>query len=82
MTREEKYDKVNQCETEESLKAAIISFADDNGDIQGRSRKFSAVSMSRGLRYFMEGDYPAEILTREFGIRQQAIYVKSFGGYR
>lgn len=73
MKREEIYDKVNQCETFEQLALIIESLADEEGYIQGRTRKFNAKKMAQYCRNFNIG-YP-NILTREFGIRQQAMYI-------
>ena len=39
----EKYQKVNACETAEELKKVILSFADEDGLIQGRRNKFTSV---------------------------------------
>jgi hypothetical protein len=75
MTREEKYDLVNECETYDEL-ADVIEFFGENGVIKGRTREFSSIKMAQACRNF---DYmPASILTREFGIRQQAIYIKYY----
>lgn len=78
MTDLEKWQLVNQCENESQLADAITQFADPEGMIQGRERKFDAAKMIIGLNYFMTDEMPANVLTREFGIRQQAIYLKIF----
>lgn len=78
MTKLQKWQAVNQCETPLELRALIIQFADKNGMIQGRTRRFHAAEMTLGLDWFMEGKMYANVLTREFGIRQQAIYLKTF----
>lgn len=73
MTREEKYDLVNQSQTLNELAYIIESFADSDGFIQGRTRKFDAKKMADCCR-----NYNLEIhnsLTREFGIRQQAMCI-------
>jgi hypothetical protein len=77
MTELQKWQEVNQCETPQGLGFLIISLADDKGMIQGRERKFDASRMATALQIFMEDEAPANVLTREFGIRQQAIYLKS-----
>ncbi len=74
----EKFQAVNQSETPQELADLIIKFADEDGKIQGREKKFSAEKMAYGLNLFMNDQVPANILTREFGIRQQAIYLKTF----
>jgi hypothetical protein len=78
MTELEKWQLVNQCETPLELEDAIAKFADSEGMIQGRQRKFDAGKMIIGLNYFMTDEMPANVLTREYGIRQQAIYLKTF----
>lgn len=74
----EKWQKVNECGSSLGLALLINLFADGEGMIQGRERKFDAVKMVIGLTMFMEDEMPANVLTREFGIRQQAIYLKTF----
>jgi hypothetical protein len=78
MTELQKWQAVNQCETQSQLADLIFKFADSEGMIHGRERKFDASKMIIGLSYFMIDEMPANVLTREFGIRQQAIYLKSF----
>lgn len=78
MTELQKWQAVNQCETQAQLADLIAKFADEDGMIQGRERKFDASKMIIGLSYFMVDQMPANVLTREYGIRQQAIYLKIF----
>lgn len=78
MTELEKWQAVNQCENQAQLADLIAKFADEDGMIQGRERKFDASKMIIGLSYFMVDQMPANVLTREYGIRQQAIYLKIF----
>lgn len=74
MTREEKYDAVNQTTSLEELSIIIKLFADKNGKIQGRSRQFDAEKMAKlCLNY---NNVQPNVLTREFGIRQQALMFK------
>ena len=70
------YDAVNKCETEKELSDVITLLSDSDGKIQGRTRKFDSIEMIVGLKLFMEGSMHANVLTREYGIRQQAIYLK------
>jgi len=76
MTDLEKYNIVNKCETFEELALVIESFADKSGHIQGRTKMFDAKDMANNCRNFSMG-YP-NILTREFGIRQQAMYISYY----
>lgn len=71
--RLEIYDKVNQCETLEQLSEVIESLADDKGMIQGRARAFSAEKMAWSCLNYDKMN--KNVLTREFGIRQQGIYI-------
>ena len=78
MTELETWQLVNQAETTQALAFIIDMLADPEGMIQGRERKFDAAKMIIGLNYFMKDEMPANVLTREFGIRQQAIYLRTF----
>lgn len=78
MTELEKYQKVNSCETFEELQEAIKSFADVLGNIQGREKIFNAEEMAMKCGFYKVGFMPATVLTRNFGIRQRAIYLKNF----
>lgn len=73
MSELEKYKKVNECETLEELAKVIESFADKNGAIQGRTKKFSSSRMADACRNYSKEIH--NVLTREFGIRQQALYI-------
>lgn len=73
---------VNQAETPQNLAFVINKLADSEGmiqgrTIQGRTRKFNAAKMIIGLNMFMKDEMPATVLTREYGIRQQAIFLKA-----
>jgi hypothetical protein len=76
MSELEIWKAVNKCETPQQLKDQIMKIVDREGMIQGRSRKFDAAKMIIGLDMFMKDEAPETLLTREFGIRQQAIYLK------
>lgn len=73
MTELEKYQKVNKCETFEELAQAIESFADVNGNIKGKKQHFEAKQMANCCRRYNE--FIHNSLTREYGIRQQAMYI-------
>ena len=73
----QKYELVNACETAEQLANAIKQIANpETGLIQGRKREFSADRMAGYVSLVINEDAPANLLTREFGIRQQALYLK------
>ena len=77
MTELEKYQLVNQAETEIELASAILKLADpETGKIQGRAKEHDAKRMTERLALFMKSLFAANGLTREYGIRQQAIYIK------
>lgn len=78
MTTLEKYEVVNKCETIAELQSVIITFADHNGNIQGRTRMFKAKEMAIDAIDFYNNKALPDILTREFGIRQQAMYIKYY----
>jgi len=77
MTELQKWQAVNRCENGKALHDLIIQFADEDGMIQGRERKFSATQMAHHVHDVMQNEYPNNLLTREFGIRQQALYLKN-----
>lgn len=70
MTDLEKYEKVNKTESLKELADVIRSFA-INGRIQGRIRSFDSEDMAFACESFNLNKH--NLLTREFGIRQQAI---------
>jgi hypothetical protein len=77
MSELEKFKLVNSCETAEELSDAIIKLSDPaTGLIQGRTREFDAKQMAGRVSQVIAGDVYSTVLTREFGIRQQAIYIK------
>lgn len=78
MNKLEKYELVNSCETIEELENAIKSFADKDGLIQGRTRKFNANQMAECVSVVVRGLGPINTLTRELGIRQQALYLRFY----
>jgi hypothetical protein len=78
MNELETWQAVNQSETPQRLAFIINKLADPEGMIQGREKKFDAAKMIKGLNLFLTDVVPARVLTREYGIRQQAIYLKTF----
>ena len=73
------YEAVNKCETYEELAKAIRDIGED-GIIKGRNRPFNSEKMAKACESFgnyMEIGVP-NVLTREFGIRQQAMYIYYF----
>ena len=72
MTDLEKYEAVNKCKTLKELSQAILQVADD-GRVKGRNKSFDSIKMANScLNYTLEN---YNMLTREFGIRQQAIMI-------
>ena len=78
MNREQKYDAVNSCDNFKALGDVIEEFADDDGMIQGRTKKFDAGKMAVICRNFSSPGVIPAMLTREFGIRQQAMYISYY----
>lgn len=73
----EKYELVNSCETVDELAAAILKMTDsETGRIKGRVREFNGADMAASVQFVVEGKFPANALTREYGIRQQALYLR------
>jgi hypothetical protein len=67
------WEKVNKSENLKDLANIILLLADESGLIQGRTRKFVAKDMANICVYFKH--LKPTVLTREFGIRQQAFYI-------
>ena len=78
MSELEKFQRVNKAETILELQQCILDFA-VNGQIQGRTRLFDAQKMSNNLKLYFSNNAPPEVITREFGLRQQAMYLKYYG---
>jgi len=78
MTDLEKWQNVNKCETFEDLRKVLLELTDESGQIQGRTRKFDAQKMidNAKLYYNHPDDLNPNIVTREFGLRQQLMYLK------
>ncbi|MEN6292339.1 MAG: hypothetical protein ABFD07_10060 [Methanobacterium sp.] len=76
MTDLEKFQAVNKCESYDELAKVIESFADEHGQIEGRRDSFSAKRMAEACRNF--NSVRANKLTREWGIRQQALYIRFY----
>ena len=78
MNELEIWKEVNSCETSEELTAVVRKIADANdGIIKGRNRDFNANNMATYVGMVIkEGSYPT-LLTREYGIRQQALYIRA-----
>ena len=75
----EKYEAVNKCQTLNDLAQLILDFADENNEIQGKKRNFDAVKMAEFCLNFNWWD--VNILTRNWGIRQQAMMIKFYEEY-
>lgn len=74
MTDLEKFQLINKCDTAEELSAAILTIA-ENGIIQGRVLEFKASHLAAHVQGVIAGEVIPNALTREFGIRQQALYI-------
>jgi len=67
------YDKVNQCETLKQLSEVILELS-HYGIVEGRTRHFDGVHMANHCERLEKGS-EFRVLTRMYGIRQQAIYI-------
>jgi hypothetical protein len=74
----EKYELINKCETDNELAQAILLLSDEEGMIKGRNKAFNAIKTSGNCYLVINKNYPPNILTREYGIRQQALYIKYY----
>lgn len=74
------YDLVNSVETFDKLKDTILLIGSmNNGVIPGSVRDFDATKMANNVDKIRTGKYSYNGLTRSFGIRQQAIYLHTYG---
>lgn len=69
------YELVLSCETPDELADAVRKIA-VGGVIMGKSRSFSAENMASYVRGVVDGTLPPNALTRNYGIRQQALYLR------
>ena len=72
------YEAINKAETAEELKAAIIFAASGSEIIFGRTKTFKTQQQVDSVDGVIFGTLTANNLTREFGIRQQALYIKHY----
>jgi hypothetical protein len=74
----EKYELINKCETDNELAQAILLLSDKEGMVKGRNKAFAAEKMAGSCHLVINKNYPPNLLTREYGIRQQALYIKYY----
>ncbi len=77
MTELEKFQLINQCETVEELADAILKIS-GGIEIKGRFISFDAEKMSKRVAQVVNEDLIPNVLTRQYGIRQQALYIKFY----
>lgn len=81
MTDFEKFELINSTESLEALKEAIIKIGGLKAEIQGRTRVWPVSRILEGIEtaknYFNGTSYPYGLnsVTRNFGIRQQLLYL-------
>ena len=77
MTILQMFQLVNQCETIEALQEAILKIGDlhPQGMIQGRKEQRNAQEMAEMVPLVVKMGMGAVNLTRNYGIRQQALYL-------
>lgn len=78
LTDLEKYDRVNSAESIQDLEEAIRLVADGSDWIQGRSKTFNTDHQVAAVGPVVRGSIIPETLTRMFGIRQQALYLRYY----
>jgi len=73
----ELWKKVNAAETSEQLKEAILFISDFTaGTIQGKTQEFNAQKMAEYVKPVIKEGWNMTLLTRQYGIRQQALYIR------
>ena len=73
-TELEIFKAVNACETHEELAKLIDLLTSQDNEISGVTRTFNGRKMSEYCRNFKDITTP-NLLTRKYGIRQQAMYI-------
>ena len=84
MTSDQKlmcYEKVSVCETFDELKEALTFIASLNNEnvIVGRNKTYTLDKILFNLEMIRKSAFPYNVVTREYGIRQQVIYLKTYG---
>lgn len=78
MTELEKWQLVNAANTTDELEKAIIEISND-GVIQGRKQPWDAKEQAGYIKDLVFGNkYSFNVLTRSYGIRQQALYLQHY----
>lgn len=78
MTTLEKYELVNKCEDIDALVNAIGILTDELGYISGRTVGLKGNIMAVQARVYYKDGTNVRFLTRNYGIRQQAIYLREW----
>ena len=81
MTELEKFELINKTKTPEDLKSAIEEISDEIDGLKvipGRRRLFTVKQQQEAVDNILNGK-PANLCTRNYGIRQQVLYLKYCG---
>lgn len=76
-----KYQAVNRCESASELEIAMRLISDDSLTIKGLTKTFDLKKSIWYMYKFIDdenGVVPPNVLTRAYGIRQQAMYIKYY----
>lgn len=73
-----KWNLINAAETSNQLEVAILAIADKEGFIPGRSKEKNAQNQASVVKGVINGSFPPNYLTRSYGIRAQALYLKHY----
>jgi len=77
MTELEKYELVNKAESIEELEKAMdLLWPDDQ--VKGRTRMFDKNRMKSHINEVVNGLRGPNALTRQYGLRQQALYLQYY----
>lgn len=77
----EKYKLINKAETIEELKEAMEAIS-EKGMIKGRRKSYIADKMIAMVDFIYNDNYPLNFLTRNYGIRQQMLYLLHYNKKR
>lgn len=79
MNEEDKWHIINACETYEELAAAIMIISEEGTIHSNRQDKtFDAAKQVRNAWLVIQGGIFPNVLTRAYGIRQQALYIRYY----
>ena len=72
-----KWQLINSCDSVKELENAFDLIFTDSV-VAGKKQNHNKELMRMNIKHVVSGDAPASALTREYGLRQQAIYLQYY----